>query len=115
MSDAPSTFPVKVDNVDFCDISGVESDYNFNLNGDDGVGDVNELDIERMKELMREVLIWTKKCEELKIAHDSAVGETKQAYAMVHRDFLWKIQRKVGRLWFYICGSKDMSPFDLSF
>jgi len=45
------------------------------------------------------------------VAHNSATGETKNAYALVHRDFLWKIQRKVGRLWFYICGSKDMSPF----
>ena len=103
--------PVKTENVDFCDVEGVESDYNFNLNGLDGVGDVNDLDIEKVEVIMREVLIWVKKCEELKVAHSSAVGEAKSAYALVHRDFLWKIQRKVGRLWFYICGSKDMSPF----
>ena len=102
--------PVKTNTVDFCEVTGVESDYNFNLNGD-GIGEVNDLDIDKMKEFMREVLIWATKCEELKVAHNSATGETKNAYALVHRDFLWKIQRKVGRLWFYICGSKDMSPF----
>lgn len=110
MSD--SVAPVKTDNVDFCDVSGVESDYNFNLNGIEGVGDVNDLDLDKMKDLMREVLVWATKCEELKVAYNSATGDTKNAYALVHRDFLWKIQRKVGRLWFYICGSKDMSPFD---
>jgi len=103
--------PVKVETVDFCDVEGAESDYNFNLNGLDGVGDVNDLDVGKMKELMREVLIWATKCEELKVAHNSAEGETKNAFALVHRDFLWKLQRKIGRLWFYICGSKDMSPF----
>jgi len=103
--------PVKSENVDFCEVEGADSDYNFNLNGIDGVGDVNYLDITKMKELMREVLIWATKCEELKVAHNSASGETKNAYALVHRDFLWKIQRKVGRLWFYVCGSKDMNPF----
>jgi hypothetical protein len=104
--------PVKTDNVDFCEVENVESDFNFSLNGLTGDEEVNDLDMDKMKELMREVLVWAKKCEELRVAYNSATGDTKNAYALVHRDFLWKIQRKVGRLWFYICGSKDMSPFD---
>jgi len=104
--------PVKTESIDFCDVDGVESDFNFNLNGEDGVGNENDLDVDKMKEFMREILVWAKKCEEVKLAHASATGDTKGAYAIVHRDFLWKIQRKVGRLWFYICGSKDMNPFE---
>jgi len=65
---------VKTESVDFCDVDGVESDFNFNLNGEDGVGNENDLDVDKMKEFMREILVWAKKCEEVKLAHASALA-----------------------------------------
>ena len=67
---------------------------------------------EELKELCDEILMWAEKVEEIEVAAHETTGETKAAYAIVHKDFLWKIQRKVGSLWHYLCGCEDMSPFD---
>jgi len=66
---------------------------------------------EQMKPLMAEVLEWVEKAEELKAEYEKAEGEAKSAYGVVHRDYVWKIQQKIGKLWFYVCGSEDLSPF----
>lgn len=66
-----------------------------------------------LKALMDDVLLWADKCAEMEKLAKEAVGETRSAYAIVHRDYLWKIQRKIGQLWFYVCGSADMNPFEL--
>lgn len=71
------------------------------------------LNRDELKALMDEVLVWAAKCEEMEKMAKEAVGETRSAYAIVHRDYLWKIQRKIGQLWFYVCGSADMNPFEL--
>ena len=70
---------------------------------------LNDVD---MKALMSEVLDAVERATEIKAEWDKATGdEEKAAYGVVHRDFLWKIQQKIGQLWFYVCGCEDLNPF----
>ena len=62
--------------------------------------------------LFSDVLVWAEKVEEMDKMASDATGDTKGAYAIVHKDYLWKIQRKIGQLWFYVSGTDDMSPFE---
>ena len=39
-----------------------------------------------------------------------STGEVKEAYALIHNDAVWKLQKKVGQLWYYVCGS-PIVPF----
>jgi hypothetical protein len=39
-----------------------------------------------------------------------STGEVKDAYALIHNDAVWKLQKKVGQLWFYVCGA-PIVPF----
>lgn len=52
------------------------------------------------------------KIAELEKEIENTTGETRGAYAIVHKDFLWKIQKKIGELWFYTCGVEDFNPFE---
>ena len=70
------------------------------------------LTVAGMKALTDEVLEWTKKCEEMEALVKDTTGEIAIAYASVHTDYKWKLKQKIGKLWFYICGSDDMNPFD---
>ncbi len=33
----------------------------------------------------------------------TATGEVKEAYGLIYRDSLWRLQRKIGQLWYYVC------------
>ncbi len=67
---------------------------------------------DELKTLYEEIMLWSEKVEEIDTLAEEATGETKSAYAIVHKDYLWKIQRKVGQLWYYVCGSDVMDPFE---
>lgn len=73
-----------------------------------------KLNQDKLRELLEDVLAWAEKIEEMETLAETCVGDTKSAYAIVHKDFLWKIQRKIGQLWFYINGIDEMSPFESS-
>ena len=68
--------------------------------------------INELRGLYDEVMAWAEKVEEMERLANEATGETRSAYAIVHKDYLWKIQRKVGQLWYYVCGSDVMDPFE---
>jgi len=68
--------------------------------------------IEEMKALYDDVMMWAEKVMEMEKLANEATGETKAAYAIVHKDYLWKIQRKIGQLWYYVCGTDEMNPFE---
>jgi hypothetical protein len=34
---------------------------------------------------------------------DDSTGEVKYAYYLIYKDNLWKLQRKIGQLWYYVC------------
>lgn len=67
--------------------------------------------INELRQLYDDVMVWAEKVEEMERLANEAVGETRGAYAIVHKDYLWKIQRKIGQLWYYVCGSDVMNPF----
>lgn len=68
--------------------------------------------IDQLRNLFNEVMDMAEKVEEMEKLASEATGETRSAYAIVHKDYLWKIQRKIGQLWYYVCGSDDMNPFE---
>jgi hypothetical protein len=70
------------------------------------------LSVNELRVLFNEVIALAEKVEELDTLAGEAVGDTKSAYAVVHKDYLWKIQRKIGQLWYYVCGSDVMNPFE---
>ena len=59
-----------------------------------------------------EVVEWAKKVEELEKLANEATGENRSAYAIVHKDYLWKIQRKIAELWVYVSIADDINPFE---
>ena len=36
----------------------------------------------------------------------------REAYCVIRNDALWKVQRKVGELHFYLCGTVELNPFE---
>lgn len=68
--------------------------------------------IDQLRNLFNEVMDMAEKVEEMEKLANEATGETRSAYAIVHKDYLWKIQHKIGKLWYYVCGSDDMNPFE---
>ena len=68
--------------------------------------------INELRGLYDEVMAWAEKVEEMERLANEATGETRSAYAIVHKDYLWKIQRKIGELWYYVCGTDVMNPFE---
>ena len=51
------------------------------------------------------------KLMKMEMLSKDASPEMKEHYAMVYKDYQWKVQNRTGRLWFYVCGSEDMNPF----
>lgn len=33
---------------------------------------------------------------------ENTTGEVKEAYSTIYKDNLWKLQRKIGQLWYYV-------------
>jgi hypothetical protein len=65
-----------------------------------------------LTQLYEEVMVWAGKVEEMEKLSEGSVGEVRSAYAIVHKDYLWKLQSKIGKLWYYACGIDEMSPFE---
>jgi hypothetical protein len=70
------------------------------------------IDPEQMKPLIDEIMKWTCKCKELEVQSKDATGDVAEAYILIHKDYLWKLQAKIGKLYYYVCGSEEMNPFD---
>jgi hypothetical protein len=70
------------------------------------------LNISELRALFDDVMLWAEKVEEVQSLADKETGEARSAYAIVHKDYLWKIQRKVGQLWYCVSVSDDMNPFE---
>ncbi len=67
---------------------------------------------EDLRALYDEIMVWADKVEEMEKMSSDTTGETKLAIAVVQKDYLWKLQRKIGQLWFYVCGVDDICSFD---
>jgi len=70
------------------------------------------INVDDMEMLMRDVMEWTIKCKEMEACMNGSVGEVANAYALIHKDYKWKLSQNIGKLWFYVCGSEDMNPFE---
>jgi len=66
---------------------------------------------EDLKALLEEILNMSHKADEIEKMAKEATGETYVQYSAVHRDLRWKIQMRIGKLWYFVCGAKEMSPF----
>jgi len=67
-----------------------------------------ELTVDRLKEMFDEISELVIKADFIKQSCDApdvkGDSENKKAYEFVYNDFLWKIQRKVGQLHFFVSG-----------
>ena len=50
-------------------------------------------------------------CEDTKSRMSMTTGEVKDAYKTILHDQFWKLQKSVGQLWYYLCGS-DAVPIE---
>jgi hypothetical protein len=71
---------------------------------------VSVSDLQRLTDAYME---WAHKLEQLEGEMKDSTGETKGAYCLVYNDYLWKLQAKIGQLWYYVCGTEIMNPFTL--
>ena len=46
-------------------------------------------------------------CEKTRGLVNTSVGETQNAHRLILNDHLWRLQDKIGKLWFYVSGSAD--------
>ena len=69
---------------------------------------LHKQNVEEFCDAIRE---WARKCDEMRVLAEDTTGETKEAYAKVYNDYLWRLRLKVGQMWYYLCGSEDMNPF----
>jgi hypothetical protein len=67
---------------------------------------------DQLVSMFAEIMECAEKIETLEKEIEGTTGETRGAYAIVHKDFLWKIQKKIGNLWFCVCGFDDFNPFE---
>ncbi len=58
-----------------------------------------------IRSLMTEVSGMMMSCDDLAFRVKTTTGEVKDAYTLIHKDSLWKLQRKIGQLWYYVCGN----------
>lgn len=49
----------------------------------------------------------THDCEKTKRLINTSTGETQNAHRLILNDHLWRLQDKIGKLWFYVSGSAD--------
>jgi len=66
---------------------------------------------EELRRLLEDIMAMSDRADQIETMAQETTGETYIQYTAVHRDLRWKIQTLIGRLWFYVCGAKDMSPF----
>jgi hypothetical protein len=68
--------------------------------------------LEDLKKHYDEIADLVAQANDIKTAREGATGETAKAYELVYNDFLWKIQRRIGQLHFWVCDySGFVSPF----
>jgi hypothetical protein len=72
---------------------------------------MNSFSVKELRALCDDLIERAIKMEYMERMANESVGETRSAYAMVHKDHLWKVQKKVGELWLYMCGYDGINPF----
>ena len=73
---------------------------------------MKKLDSVRVKNAMTTVALYLDKCDDIRHSALQTTGETRQAFCVVYRDYLWKLQRLIGELWYSVCGVEELNPFE---
>lgn len=70
--------------------------------------DVNyNIDFVLVREMAKAFAEETHECEKTRGLMNMSVGETQNAHRLILNDHLWRLQDKIGKLWFYVSGSAD--------
>jgi hypothetical protein len=72
---------------------------------------MSRLSVNELRQLCNEVIFWAEKAEEMAANMGNTTSDSAAAYALVHNDYIWKVKQKIGRLWFCVCGSEDITSF----
>jgi hypothetical protein len=72
---------------------------------------MNSFSVKELRTLCDDLIDRATKMEDMERMANESVGETRNAYAIIHKDHLWKVQKKVGELWLYMCGCEGINPF----
>ena len=69
---------------------------------------VPRFDKAAIKAICDEMNAMMEEVERLDTAIPLATGTARNAYLMTHKDLLWKIQRKMGEMWFMLGNAKPL-------
>jgi hypothetical protein len=70
-------------------------------------------DKDEIKRICEEMNVLMDEVEKLDAEIPKSSGEVKSAYLLVHKEYLWKIQRKMGEMWFILGNADAPNPFDM--
>jgi hypothetical protein len=65
------------------------------------------IDFVLVREMAKVFAEETHECEKTRGLINTSVGETHNAHRLILNDHLWRLQDKIGKLWFYVSGSAD--------
>jgi hypothetical protein len=66
-----------------------------------------------IKNLITDMLMWVDRVEELQTCIENAAdAEIKTASELVYREYLARLHRKTGQLFFHLSNIPDVSPFE---
>lgn len=66
---------------------------------------MDKVDTNEVRKLMNEVTTTMSKVDCLRSEVGYATGEVKDAYTLILNSHLWTLQKKIGQLWYYVCGT----------
>lgn len=73
-----------------------------------------EMSTTRIRLMNEEIEATVEQMEWVKLQSETSSMEMKLHYAEIYNDLRQKVCVKIGRLWYYMCGCKDMNPFQPS-
>jgi hypothetical protein len=68
---------------------------------------------EEVQRLATAFVHWTSRIRDLEAEMATTSGEIRAAYVLIRNDYLFKLQAKVGQLYYYVCGTAEMNPYVL--
>ena len=61
------------------------------------------MNTDEIRALMANINILLTDVDMCKSKWQYTTGEVKDAYHLIYKDSLWRLQKKIGQLWFYVC------------
>lgn len=67
---------------------------------------------EKLKSLFCEVMELQVRCETFEFCAKNASPEMKHHYEACWKDCHWRLCSQIGKLWYYVCGTEQMNPWE---